>query len=183
MQSNTESNSKVHSTKTVYQSRHFRVNQVQIERNGKQFTKDIIEETPIVIVLPYTNEQEIYLASEYRDAFGKEMLNTIGGKVEDATNLLDQAKAELREEAGLKAATWKHVATWETSPILKKKIFVFFASDLEETKQALEEDEQITVVNFGLDEAFQKIASGEISVSFDVAAILLFDKLRKEKKL
>ncbi|HSA84313.1 MAG TPA: NUDIX hydrolase [Patescibacteria group bacterium] len=174
---------KILASKIVYQSTNFRINQEEIERDGHVFIKDIIEDTPIVVILPYTKKGEIYLGLEYRDAFGKQILNTIGGKVIAGKDLLESAKAELQEESGMKAATWKHVATWETAYIMRKKMSVFFATDLELGEQQLETDENIRMVKLSLADALQKIDTGEISVALDVAIILLFDKLQKEGKL
>lgn len=177
------SDSKILSSKIVYSSTYFKINHVQIERDGKTFEKDIIEENPIVIVLPYTNNDEIYLASEYRDTFGKVILNCIGGKIDQGDELLTAAKKELREEAGLLATKWRHVSTWETAANIKRKINVFFATDLQLGNQHLEEDEKIEVVKLSLIEALNKIEKEEIPVGADIAAILLFDRLRREGKL
>ena len=171
------------STKTVFTSQYFHVNQVTIKREGKTFTKDIIEGTPIVFVIPYTKDGEIYINSEYRDALGKEIFDCVGGKLVSGEDPLTAAKRELQEEAGLNAATWKQIATWETAAIQRKKLFVFCATDLEKGKQQLDADEKITVVKLKLSEALEKIENGEIPVGLDVAAILLFDKLRREGNL
>lgn len=168
------------STKTVFQSKFFRVNQVEIERDGKKFTKDIIEETPIVVVLPYTKNGDIYLAREYRDALGKTILNTIGGKIDQDSDPLINAQRELEEEVGLKANVWKQVAEWERSATMKKKVYVFFATDLEEGMQHLDNDEKIELVKLTIQDAIEKIIKGEIIVEEDIATILLFDKLLKE---
>ena len=60
------SHTKVLSTKTVFTSTFFKINHVEIERDGKRFEKDIIQDTPISVILPYTKDGEIYLISEYR---------------------------------------------------------------------------------------------------------------------
>lgn len=183
MNDNTKHKSTVLSTKTVFQSKYFRVNQVEISRDGKTFTKDIIEETPIVVVLPYTKIGEIYLALEYRDALGKSILNTIGGKIDKDEEPLISAKRELEEEVGLKAKVWKQIAIWERSATMQKKIYVFLATDIENAKMKPDLDEQITLKKLSIGEALDKIMMGEIVVEEDIATILLFDKLMKEGKI
>jgi ADP-ribose pyrophosphatase len=174
---------KILSSQKVFTSKFFHVNQVEIERDGNKFTKDIIEENPIAVVLPYTSNGEIYLISEFRDALEKVIFGLIGGKMKPGDDPLTSAKKELKEEAGLTAATWKHIVTWETSPVMKKKMAVFFATDLETGVQSLEEDEQIEPVKITLPEALAKIENGEIPVALDAAVILLYDKIQKEGKL
>lgn len=174
---------KILSSQNVFTSKFFHVNHVEIERDGKKFTKDIIEENPVAVVLPYTNNGEIYLASEFRDALEKVIFGLIGGKMKPGEDPLTSAKSELKEEAGLTALTWKHIVTWETSPVMKKKMEVFFATDLETGVQNLEEDEKIEPIKLPIPEALAKIENGEIPVALDAAVILLFDKMQKEGKL
>jgi ADP-ribose diphosphatase len=174
---------KILSTKNVFTSRNFKVDHVTIERDGKTFGKDIIEATPVALILPYTEEGDIYIASEYRDAFGKVVLNCIGGKIDSKDDPLVDAKRELQEEAGLEATDWKHVITWETAWNVKKKLFIFFAKGLKTVKQHLEEDEKIDIIKLQLSVALDKIENGEIAGAADVAVILLFDRLWKEGRL
>jgi len=174
---------KILSSQKVFTSKFFHVNHVEIERDGKTFVKDIIEENPIAVVLPYTENGEIYLLSEYRDALEKTIVGIIGGKIKRGDDPLTAAKKEMQEEAGLTAATWKHVVTWESSPVMKKKLSVFFATDLEIGKQHLEDDEKIEVIKLSLSAALDKIETGEITTALDAATILLFEKMRKEGKL
>jgi ADP-ribose diphosphatase len=171
------------SKKIVYTSKYFQVNQIEIERDGKTFVKDIIEENPIAVVIPYTQDGDIYLLLEYRDALGKVNLGIIGGKITPGEDSLTGAKKELLQEAGLKAKIWKHAADWETSPVMQKKMSVFFATELEKGEQKLDYDEKIEVVKVSLIEALEKIDNGDIPVAIDVATILLFDKMRREGKL
>lgn len=177
------SDSKIISTKTVYQSKFFKVDQVEIERDGKRFTKDFIERVPVVFILPYTAQNEIYLELQYRDIFQKSLLEIIAGQIDPEEDPLEAAKRELQEETGLQAKNWKKVATWQVGANQKQTIHLFFATDLEEGEQQLDEDEEIETVKLSLDEALQKVENGEISIGSHAATILLFDKLKREGKL
>jgi len=174
---------KILTSHTVFSSKDFKVNHVKIKRDGKIIEKDIIEDTPGVWILPYTENGEIYLASEYRDAFGKYIINCIGGKIDSRYDPLTTAKKELKEEAGLNASTWLHAATWESSWRLHKKMYIFFAKNLVKERQHLEADEKIQIIKFTLTEALTKIENGEIVGGLDIAVILLFDKYKREGKL
>lgn len=172
---------KILSQKTVFQSKYFQVNRVEIERNGKTFTKDIIERNSSVFVLPLTEENELYLVSQYRDAHGKVLLEIVAGTMDAGeTSPLDVAKRELEEEAGLTAKSWKKLATLETSANMKSTVHLFLAKDLTLTKQQMDEDEDITIVKLPMSEVLEKIETGEISISSNVASLLLFDKLQKK---
>ena len=55
------------SDKVVYQAKYFRVKKMELERNGKKFTKEYIERAPSVFIIPYTSSNEIYLEYQYRE--------------------------------------------------------------------------------------------------------------------
>lgn len=174
---------KILSTKTVFTSKYFKVNQNVIERNGKTFTKDFIEKNAIVLIIPYTENNEIYIESQFRDALGGMSLEIVAGTIEGKDDPLETAKRELEEEAGLTAQTWKKLYEWQVSSNMNAKIYFFAATDLKEGKQKLDFDEEITIIKMPLDKILKKIENGEMIVGYHIAALLLFDRLRKEGKL
>ncbi len=176
-------NFKIISKENVFKSKYFRIDKTVIERDGKKFTKDIMSRKSIVIVLPISNSNEIYLVSQFRDSLQKTLLETVAGHVEDGLSVLENAKKELREEAGLVARNWKQIGEFYVSASMSGSVTVFVATDLTERMPEPEEDEDIEVVKIPFEDALLKIESGEISVSSNIAAILLFDKLRKEGKI
>jgi ADP-ribose pyrophosphatase len=176
--------SKIIAKKEVFKSRHFSIDHITVGKNGKTFEKDLIERIPIVLVLPYTKDNEVYLELQYRDAFEKKILEVVAGSMDHPDEEpLTAAKRELKEETGLSAATWKPLGTWELSVNMKAKIHVFLATDLTEGQAHLDEDEIIEVVKMPLNEALIKIETGEIMAASHIALLLLFDKLRKEGKI
>lgn len=183
MHNNTANKSNIVSTKTVYQSKFFKVDQVELERDGKRFKKDFIERVPVVFILPYTAQNDVFLELQYRDIFEKRILEIIAGQIDPEEDPLEAAKRELQEETGFQAKSWKKISTWQVGANQKQTIHLFFATDLEEGKPQLDEDEDIETVKLSVDEALQKVESGEICVASHAATILLFDKLRKEGKL
>src|SRR5579863_6374429 len=128
---------KILSSKTVFTSKYFKVNQKIIERNGKTFTKDFIEKNPTVLVIPYTSTNEIYIESQFRASLERIVLEVVAGNIETGDDPLESAKRELKEEAGLTAKKWKKIAEWNLSANMYSKIHVFAATDLEEGEQKL----------------------------------------------
>lgn len=170
------------SKKTVYTSKYFKIIQKVIERNGNTFTKDIIERNASVLIIAYTRD-EIYLESQYRDALEKVNLEIVQGTVETGDDPLETAKRELLEEAGLVAKTWKKIAEWDLTAILDIKHYVYAATDLETKEQQLEVDEKIEIMKMPFENVLKKIETGEMTIASHIAALLLFDRLRKEGKL
>ncbi len=183
MKSNTDTKSKLLLKETVFKSKYYQIDQVTIERNGKTFKKDLVTRVPVVMILPITENNEIYLIEQFRDSLQKVLLETVAGKIKPNETLLDNAKRELKEEAGLTAKIWKQISTFHVSANMKGEVSVFVATDLAEGQQDLDTDEEIKVIKIPFAEALEKIEAGEISVSSNVAAILLLDKLRKEGKI
>lgn len=176
------SNTKVHSTKTVFTSKNFTIVQKVIERNNKTFTKDIIERKSNVLIIPYT-ENEMYIEEQYRDALEKVTFEIVQGTIETNEDLLESAKRELHEETGLVAKKWTKLADWDLSAVMKMKLYVFAATDLEQGKQQLDFDEEIKITKLPIEEVLAKIEKGEMITASHIAAILLFDRLRKEGKV
>jgi ADP-ribose pyrophosphatase len=183
MKFNTATNSKIISSKNVFKSKYFRIDNEKIERDGKVFTKDILKRTPTVIVLPINDKDEIYLVSQFRDSYQKVLLETIAGHIENGDSPLQSAKKELKEEAGLTAKQWRKLGSFMTSANIQDEVYVFCATGLTEGVATPDEDEDIEVVKISYSEALSKIENGEISVSSNVAAVLLLDKLRREGKV
>jgi ADP-ribose pyrophosphatase len=175
-------NTNVLSGKTIFQSKYFKVTQIVVERNGKTFTKDIVERNPFVLILPITPDNEIYLVSQYRDALQKVSLEVIAGLIEPEEDPLVAAKRELQEETGLIAENVKPLLTGNVSPNMVNGGSVFVATELTQGKTDQDEDEDIQVVKMPIAQALKKIETGELSILTHIAALLLFVKLQKEEK-
>lgn len=170
------------SRKTVFTSKKFTVVQHVIQRKGKTFTKEIIKRRSVIVVIPYTGD-EMYIQSQYRDGLEKVTLEIVQGTIEEGDDPLQTAKRELHEEAGLVAKTWKKLAVWDVNAFMNMKMYVFAATDLEQKEQKLEFDEEIEIMKMPLENVLEKIDNGEMTIGSHIAAILLFDRVRKEGKL
>jgi ADP-ribose pyrophosphatase len=183
MNSSTAIKAKETSRETVFQSKHFRVDRVTIERNGRTFVKDFIERVSSVHIIPYTKDDELYLEWQYRDLLKKVSLEVIGGKMREGDEPLEAAKRELHEETGLTANNWKKIGVLNLSGNIKQAIYVFAATDIEEGEKNLDEDELIETVKIPLNEVVYRMQNGEMSDSSHIASIFLFKHLREEGKI
>lgn len=183
MSSSTGNKTKILSDETVYQAKYFRVRKITIERNGKTFTKDFIERAPAVLIIPYTKGGDIYVEYQYRDALNKSVYELVAGNMEDDADPLETAKRELKEETGLVAKTWHKIAAWDLSVNMMAKIHVFAATELTEGKSDLNDDEVIDTIKMPFSDVLEKIENGDIPAASHIAALLVFEKLKKEGKL
>ncbi len=175
----------IKSSKTVLESSLFHVVQSElVYPSGRLVTHHDIYRQPTVSVFPITPTYEIYLVTEYRYLLKKTMLEAMAGFMNTNETPLAAAKRELQEETGLKAEQWELLRTIDmAASVIKAQSHLFLAKGLEEGIATPEEDEDITLIKMPLEEAVQKVMTGEITTSASTIGILLLDRLRKEKKL
>ncbi len=183
MKSSTDIKSKIISEQAVFKSKFYKIDRTVIERNGKTFTKDIISRNRTVIILPITENNEVYFVSQYRDSHVKVLLELPAGNMDNNDSPLDNAKRELKEETGLTAKTWNQIGILYTSANIKGDVYVFVAKDLTQGKSDQDDDEEIEVLKMPLSEAINKVETGEINVISNMAVLLLFDRLNREGKI
>ncbi|KKR76435.1 MAG: NUDIX hydrolase [Candidatus Levybacteria bacterium GW2011_GWA2_40_8] len=173
------------SKKTLLTSELFEVTQTKFKLpNGKIKVREDVIRKPTVCVFP-VDGQNIYLISEYRELWDERMLHAVAGFVDKkGETILDTAKRELMEEAGLQASQWEEISRYRlAASVIKGTTSLFLARDLEFSKQNLMDDEKIKVVKLSLKDAVSKVLTGEISDSATMVGILMIEKLRRQKKI
>lgn len=177
-------NRKILSEETVFKSKYFKIDRVNIKINNSIITKDIIRRSPSVFIIALNEKKEICLVSQYRDALGARTLELVAGTIDGDEEPSIAAKRELEEEAGFKALNWQKLL-----PINIAANFTFFgtlflATSLQQVPSRLELDEDGLEVHFvRLDKAIDQIFDGEITNAPTIAGILAIDYLIKNKKI
>lgn len=178
-------NGKVVSTKTVYKSKFFKVEEQEIVlSNKKKLSYSIVKRDPVVVVIPITSDNEIFLVSQYRTLHRKQTLEAVAGHVDKGETPLEAAKRELKEEAGIEAMHWEEIAKMDVSgSIVQAEAHVFLARDLKIGEASPDDEEDITLIKLPLEDAVKKVLSQEISTASSMTGILMLDKLLGKKKL
>jgi ADP-ribose pyrophosphatase len=147
---------------------------------GKRTKKEVVVHPGAVVILPFLNEKTILLIRNKRYAVDQVLLELPAGTLETKEPTINCAGRELLEETGYLAKKLKPLATFFTSPgILSEKMYAFVAYDLQKSKPALEEGEEIEVHPTALDEAIAMIKTGEIADAKTIAALLIFDRFHR----
>lgn len=134
-----------------------------------------------VMVIPVTDSGEVLLIRTRRHAVDEILLELPGGGLEGDETPMDCAGRELLEETGFLAGRLTPLASFFSSPaFMTERVHVFVASGLERQQQRLQPGEYIEVRPVPLAEAFEMAASGEIRDARTVAALLLFERRRRE---
>lgn len=129
-------------------------------------------------VVALTEEREIYLVGQYRYTIDRYSWEVIEGGAHEGEDLLDAAKRELLEEAGLSAERWEelggeiHLSNSITAEVGK----IYVAQGLSLGTSKPDSTEVLKVRKVPLAEAVRMCISGEITDSLSIIAILLLER-------
>ena len=152
-----------------------RADEVQMP-GGSTARREIVEHYGAVAVVAMDDDGHIVLVHQYRHAFGRRLwelpagLLDLGGEAPHVS-----AARELGEEAGLAAESWHTLIDLDTAPgFSDESVRVFLATGLSDIDrpEAHDEEADLTVRRFTVDDAVAKVYSGEIVNSISVAGIL-----------
>lgn len=175
---------KVLSKKPVFQAELFTVREIEIEVKNKKLIQHEVLRNPVVTVFALTENNEIYLISQYRRLLERTTLEAVAGFIDEGETPLEAAKRELKEEIGVTASDWKDLRVLNTAAsVTKGEAHLFLARGLEIGTPEPEDDEDITPVLVPFEKAVEKVLTGEIDIATTVAGILLIDKLIQQNKL
>ena len=169
----------------VLEAKLFTVNETRVKyTNGIEQTYHDIHRKSAVSVFPITHTYDVYLASQYRYTLQKKTLEAVAGIIEDGEQPLEAAKRELKEELGLTAETWDSLAAVEQSAsIIRATQHLFLARDIKRGKAFPEDSEEIAIVKLPLQEAIEKVMSGQINTGMTSIGLFMIDRLRQQKKI
>ncbi|OIN82386.1 NUDIX domain-containing protein [Mycobacterium malmoense] len=143
---------------------------------GKLVTREVVEHFGAVAVVAMDDDGNIPMVYQYRHAFGRRLwelpagLLDVGGEPAHLT-----AARELKEEAGLQADTWRVLVDLDSTPgFSDESVRVYLATGLTEVDrpEAHDEEADMTLAWYPLEEAALKVLNGEIVNAIAVAGIL-----------
>ena len=141
--------------------------------------REIVEPPDAVAIVAVDREGQVTLVRQLREAARTELLELPAGGLDPGENPLECAKRELGEETGLAGGTWRHAASFYTTPgFCRERMDLFFAEDLERgepTPGADERFEHVRVPVAELDRLLPQIEDAKT-----LAGLLLFLRTRAE---
>jgi len=156
----------------VHTARRFRV--VRIAEAGAAGTREVVEHPGSVVVVPLVAPDRVCLVEVVRVAVGATLLELPAGTLDREESVTAAAARELAEETGYRAGRITAVGGFWMSPgILRERMHLFVAEDLEPGPQALEPGEQIRTRVVPWAEALEMCHDGRIEDAKTVAGLLL----------
>lgn len=133
------------SSELIYETPWIKVRRDQVlNHTGKELTYSVVElQSPSVFILAINAKHEVLLQRNYRYTIDKTMWGIPSGQSE-GQDLLEAAKRELAEEAGLASNDWTLLSTLYQAVGIGKLPATFFAAQgISPIKHTEEEVEQI----------------------------------------
>lgn len=159
-------------SKTVYQNRYMTVLEDELlTDHGDTVTYGVVRKEAGVSIIPFDGHK-YYLIRQYRYPVNYTGWEFPAGHLEHK-NVETAARAELEEEAGLKAEKLEHLGSYYEAPgHLDQEVHIYLATGLSKGKQDLDPAEKgIIVAQFTLSEINDLIRAGEIKDGLTIAAL------------
>lgn len=124
-------------------------------------------------IIPLDEDNNTWLVGQYRyvpDCYSWE-IPMGGGPL--AIDPVASAKRELKEETGLTASNWQLLMKLHTSnSVTNERGLIYVARDLTQGETEFEETEDLLIQKLPLEEAVERVLSGEITDAVSVAGLL-----------
>lgn len=165
------------SSETLHTGKIFALRRDQVRMpGGKLVTREVVEHFGAVAVVAMDEGNNIPMVYQYRHAFGRRLWELPAGLLDiDGEPAHLTAARELHEEAGLRADTWRVLVDLDSTPgFSDESVRVYLATGLSEVErpEAHDEEADMTMRWYPLEEAARKALSGEIVNGIAVAGIL-----------
>lgn len=131
-----------------------------------------------VMIVPVDEGGRAVLVRQHRYLLGEDSLEFPAGGLKKGVDPLDQAKAELREEAGVEAASWTEIgrfASWNgaTNEICR----VYLARDLSRADGTPDKTEEFEIVRVPWKELLRLAETNELYDGMTLASVALARRL------
>lgn len=141
--------------------------------NGREASREVVEHSGAVAIVALEPDGRVYLVKQYRYPIGKITIEIPAGKLNGGEDPLACARRELMEEIGVAPGRLHPLFTFYTTPGFSNEImYLFLATDLSPQKSEADEDEFLEVLCLPLDEALEKIRTGEIMDAKTIVGLL-----------
>ncbi len=171
------------STEDVYLGRiiALRVDDVSMPGGGRA-KREVVEHLGAVAILALDEDDHVAMIHQYRHPIGRRIWELPAGLIDKlGEDPVETARRELVEEVGLSAADWSVLVDVAASPGFTDEVVrVYLATDLTTVGRVMEGEEEADLVvrRFPLDEAVRMVLAGEIVNAATVGGLLAAHAVR-----
>lgn len=141
--------------------------------NGEAGTRELIQHPGAVAIVALDSDDNVLLVTQYRIAADKILREIPAGTLKLGEDPFVCAERELQEETGYKPGKLERIGGIYPAPgYTTEFIHLFIATDLTESRLAMDDDEFIEVERMPLADAIALVDSGEIADAKSVAGLL-----------
>ena len=161
------------------------VDRVELEE-GKLAYREYVNHGGASCIIPIDENGNIILIRQYRHPAREEVLEIPAGTLDKGEDPQECALRELEEETGYKAGSITFLTKFYTAiGFCNEILYLYLAKDLTPGTQNFDADEFVTIEKYTLDQALEKVLSGEIKDSKTLVAIMLYNEItnRDTKKI
>ena len=168
-------------SKKVFEGRLLKVSVDTVKLpNGVESTREVVEHPGAVAVVAITQDNELVLIRQFRQATGEVLLEVPAGVPEKNEAGEAAARRELEEETGYHAKNVKKIWEGYASPGYSNEIIQFFlATDMNLMKQKTDEDELIEVDLVDLELCLDLVKTGKIRDNKTMIGVLIAEMFIK----
>lgn len=131
--------------------------------NGATVELEVVRHPGAAAIVPMKDERTVILIRQFRLAAGGYIYEIPAGKLHPGEDPHLCAERELEEEIGYRAGKIERLETFFTAPGFTDEVMhLFLATGLTKTKQNLDHDEVLEVIEMPLEGAIARIRDGTI---------------------
>lgn len=163
-------------SKRIYEGKIINIRVDTVELPYKRYSKrEIVEHPGAAGIISITPDKDIILVKQFRKPIEEILLEIPAGLIEYGEEPEQCAIRELKEETGYTAGKFKKLFEYYSTPgFSDEKIHIYLAEDIVEGVARPDENEYIEIVKMPVNEALEKVKTGEIRDAKTVVAILAY---------
>lgn len=148
--------------------------------DGKKATRDVVLHPGASVVIPISDNGEIYMVRQYRKPIERTTLELPAGKLDHGEDPKVCAVRELSEETGLAADEVKHLISIHSAPGFSNEVLhLYVARGLKEGEAHSDEDEFVACEKYQINNLIEMILSHEITDAKTIVGLMMADKIIK----
>ena len=169
------------SKKLVYNGKRLQVEEVKYLDGDKVIYREHVKAGNASVILPITEDNKVIMIQEARTPIGKVILALPAGMIEPGQEASKAAIRELEEETGYLASDIEFLREYHPSVgYSDEKINLYLATNMKKTKQRLDDEENINVIEVPLEELIEMLDKNEIITASTTIAVMHYLLYKKK---